>query len=140
LSSEETDRRRIVRTIFTCLRVGDLPTIVVSSIPTLIPWPPWLIYGWYRADKDKMRIWSGRGFSDTVWHEAAHAAQARLGLDLDEEQAVEVAAHLDERYHVPDLSLDHLCDHCNAPVYVGLEQCWTCGGELRWPCRIPRRR
>jgi len=138
---EDRLRRRLVRKLFDCLRMGDLPTIIVSPIPPLIHWPPFHYFGWYRRETDTMRIWSGRGYEDTAWHEAVHATEARLGLEHCEERATELAAHLNERYHLPSLELTHRCDWCSEPIYFGLELCWSCGGAMEWGRRrIPIRR
>ena len=136
---EKQVRRRVVRQIFRSLRTGDLPKIIVKRIPPLsLGWPPWH-YGDYSRDDDRLRAWVGGDFEDTAWHEAVHAAEARLGLKHDERRARVLAAHLTARYELPDLTLEYACPTCEAGVYFGRERC-GCGEELSWPRRIPRRR
>ena len=136
---ERTTRRRIVRTMFRCLRTGDLPRIVLKRFPPLdLAWPPWH-HGDYTGDTDTLRAWLGNDFEDTIWHEAVHAVEARLGLEYSEPRAEALARHLKERYELPDLTLEWQCP-CGADVYLGLEVCLGCGAVLEWPFRIPKKR
>jgi len=136
---EKRNRRRIVRRLFECLRTGDLPQIILKRIPPLMPVPPFYYYGWFNRSRDRMAVWLGGDWENTVWHEAVHAVEARLDLDHDEDRAAELAAHLTERYQIPDLALDYHCE-CGGDAYYGLEVCQRCGCDLEWGRRIPLRR
>jgi hypothetical protein len=116
-----------------------LPTITIKLIPPLNI-VSLFHYGDYDRRTDSLRAWVGGDFEDTCWHEAVHAAEARLGLRHNERRAEELARHLAERYELPDLSEDYSCPSCDGLAYFGLEVCRTCGEALEWPYRIPRRR
>lgn len=137
---ERSIRQRIVRCIFRTLRQGTLPEIRLTLLPPLgLEWPLWH-YGDYDRRADVMRVWIGRDFEDTCWHEAVHAAEARLGLRHSEERATTLALHLGESYELPDLRETHRCPTCGQGVYVGLERCRRCDEAFSWPHRIPARR
>jgi hypothetical protein len=92
MSKRERNRRqRVLRCIIRTLRRGTLPRIILKIIPPLdLGWPPYH-YGDYGTDGDLMRVWIGDDFEDTCWHEAVHAAEARLGLRYSEKRAVALA-------------------------------------------------
>jgi hypothetical protein len=137
---ERNRRRRILRCIIRTLRRGTLPRIVLKLVPPItLGWPPFY-YGDYDRDEDVMRVWVGEGFEDTCWHEAVHAAEARLGLRHNEPRAEALARYFCRTYVLPDLRETHRCPSCGAGVYVGLERCRSCGEALAWPERIPVRR
>jgi len=122
------------------VRTGDLPSITLKLIPPLNLRPPFWHFGDYCRHTDRLRVWVGGDFDDTCWHEAVHAAEARLGLRHNERSATALAAPLAARYQLPDLTLEYTCPTREAGVYLGLERCSGCGEELAWPHRIPRRR
>lgn len=133
-------RRRVLRCLFRALRQGTLPKIRLKLVPPLnLGWPPWH-YGDYTRTTDKMRVWTLSGFEDTCWHEAVHAAEARLGLRHSERRAEALARHLCRSYRLPDLRETYCCPSCGAGVYVGLEHCRSCDEALAWSQRIPVRR